>query len=107
MIAATPRRTLGEGKSASSAQVIGGDAVDAALLGAGLGGLVVARWGATVGGVAGALPIGFAFGAGLMALVMASRREPARVAAPPRTTEVLAGLLGGLALIGVAVGGRI
>ena len=98
MIAATPRRALGEGTSASSAQLIGGDAVDAMLLAAGLGSLVVARWAATVGGVAGALPIGLAFGAGLLALVLASRREPARVAAPPRTTEVLAGLLGGLAL---------
>jgi membrane protease YdiL (CAAX protease family) len=109
VIAAAPRRALGSRLAAAANAT--GDAAGATLLVAGLGGLVLARWAATVGGVAGALPIGLAFGVGLVALVLAAspraRSGASAFRAWPLAAEVFAGVLGGLALVGLAVGGRI
>jgi membrane protease YdiL (CAAX protease family) len=85
------------------------------LLAAGLGGLVVARWAATVhGGVlesagtgAGALAVGVAFGAGLVVLALAGGYRPARPRLAGRVTRIAEstalGILGAAALVGLAL----
>lgn len=73
------------------------------LLGAGLAGLVGARWAATIQGSAGALAVGLVFGMGLLALAVAGGMRPERPRSP--RLAVAAGLLGGAVLVGLALMG--
>lgn len=79
------------------------------LLGAGLAGLVAARWAATVEGSVGALAVGLAFGAGLIALALAGGGPIGRPRAAglsfPRSLAT--GAIAGAALVGVGIAGRL
>jgi membrane protease YdiL (CAAX protease family) len=80
------------------------------LLGVGLAGLVAARWAATIEASAGGLAVGLAFGMGLVALALTGG---ARIQRPRSLRSSIAGgmvvgaLLIALALLGMAVAGRL
>jgi membrane protease YdiL (CAAX protease family) len=71
----------------------------AALILVGLAAVVIARWAATVGGVADALLLGVAFGVGLTAVALAGGERLAL----PRATAIGIGIAGAAALIGLAL----
>jgi membrane protease YdiL (CAAX protease family) len=72
-------------------------------LGAGLAGLVIARWAATIEGSVNGLAVGLVFGAALLALALAGGVRLGLPTSPPLSTAV--GVLGGTALVGLALVG--